>query len=93
MLSSSLKDESMEAENIIRCPRCGGRDIRHSYSHSLLDFFMTLLRRVPHRCRGCSRRFYRAAAEAHDGPLGKSRIGTLQASSTGGSHNTVTVGS
>ena len=47
------------ADNILRCPNCGGRDIRHTQHSGLVDNLMLLLQRVPFRCRGCQKRFYR----------------------------------
>jgi len=58
-----------EADNILRCPHCGGRDVRRSQQRGTWDSLMLVLRRVPQRCRGCQHRFYtylsRAAEEAH----------------------------
>jgi hypothetical protein len=42
----------------VRCPSCGGLDIRPSQRDGILDNIMTMLRRSPYRCRGCRRRFY-----------------------------------
>ncbi len=58
-----------EADNTLRCPRCGGRDVRRSQQRGTWDSLMQVLRRVPQRCRGCRHRFYtylsRAAEEEH----------------------------
>jgi transposase-like protein len=53
----------------IRCPSCGGADVRHSLPRGLLDSLMMAFGKAPFRCRGCERRFHRhvaapAAAEA-----------------------------
>jgi hypothetical protein len=45
-------------DNILRCPRCGGRDVRRSTHRKPWDALMLVLRRVPQRCRGCQNRFY-----------------------------------
>jgi rubredoxin len=50
-----------ELDDTIRCPRCGGRDVRRSAFRGLLDSFMVALRRQPFRCRACQCRFYRSA--------------------------------
>ena len=56
-------------DNIRRCPRCGGRDVRRSQQRGAWDTLMQALRRVPQRCRSCQNRFYiylsRTADEAH----------------------------
>src|SRR5471032_2883476 len=43
----------------LRCPSCGGSDVRRSQSRGVLDNIMKMVRKSPFRCRGCSRRFYR----------------------------------
>jgi len=45
-------------DNILRCPRCGGRDVRRSQQRGAWDALMQALRRVPQRCRSCQHRFY-----------------------------------
>ena len=45
-------------DNILRCPRCGGRDVRRSQQRGAWDSLMQALRRVPQRCRSCQNRFY-----------------------------------
>ena len=56
-------------DNIRRCPRCGGRDVRRSQQRGAWDTLMQALRRVPQRCRSCQNRFYiylsRTADEDH----------------------------
>jgi len=47
-----------QSENVMRCPRCFGRDVRPSRRGSFLDSVMGKLRRAPYRCRGCHNRFY-----------------------------------
>jgi DNA-directed RNA polymerase subunit RPC12/RpoP len=49
----------LSASSGIRCPKCGGRDIRTSHRSTLLDFLMMQFDRMPLRCRGCSRRFHK----------------------------------
>ena len=55
-----------EADKILRCPRCGGRDVRRSQQRGAWDSLMRALRRVPHRCRGCQNRFYVYLSRAAD---------------------------
>lgn len=46
-------------KDAIQCPRCESRDIRISYSKTILDlFFSWFLDKVPFRCRNCRLRFY-----------------------------------
>jgi DNA-directed RNA polymerase subunit RPC12/RpoP len=52
----------MSADDKLRCPSCGGADVRHSLPRGLLDSFMMAFRKAPFRCRRCERRFYRHAA-------------------------------
>lgn len=48
------------AENVVRCPGCGGKDVRPSYSAAgLRDLIMRAFSLFPFRCRECRRRFYR----------------------------------
>jgi DNA-directed RNA polymerase subunit RPC12/RpoP len=42
----------------VRCPGCGGPDIRSSQRGGILDNIMTMFRRSPYRCRNCRRRFF-----------------------------------
>jgi hypothetical protein len=73
----------------IRCPSCGGADIRHSLPRGLLDSLMMAFGKAPFRCRGCERRFHRhvaapAAAEAEvqaetAGTEPEAQAGTAQA--------------
>jgi hypothetical protein len=44
--------------NKVRCPACGGRDVRRSQRRGVFDAFMGMLHRIPHRCRGCRHRFF-----------------------------------
>lgn len=55
-----------EADKILRCPRCGGRDVRRSRHRRAWDSLMLALRRVPQRCRSCQNRFYTYLARAAD---------------------------
>lgn len=50
---------SPETGNIVRCPNCGGRDVRRSKRAGLLDDLMRMLQRTPFRCRSCQHRFFR----------------------------------
>jgi len=43
---------------MLRCPSCGGHDVRRSHSRGMLDSFMSKFRKFPFRCRACTRRFY-----------------------------------
>jgi transcriptional regulator NrdR family protein len=51
-----------EHDFVMRCPACGGHDVRRSYSRGILDAFMVGFHKVPFRCRGCTHRFYRNIA-------------------------------
>lgn len=53
---------SAEDDNILRCPNCGGRDVRRSMRAGLLDDLMQTFQRMPFRCRGCQHRFHRRVA-------------------------------
>ena len=59
----------------MRCPSCGGADVRHSLQRGIVDSFMKAIGRTPYRCRRCERRFYRrvdaTAREAETGPRGR----------------------
>jgi hypothetical protein len=46
------------SDSKLRCPSCGGPDVRRSQSHGMWDSIMQMLRKSPFRCRGCRRRFY-----------------------------------
>jgi len=48
-----------QADSVIRCPACGGLDVRRSYARGIFDAFMSIFHKAPFRCRGCSHRFYR----------------------------------
>ena len=48
-----------EPPEIVRCPQCGGRDIRQSYPRPFLDSIMTMFQMKPLRCRFCRNRFYK----------------------------------
>jgi DNA-directed RNA polymerase subunit RPC12/RpoP len=50
-----------DPEEKIRCPRCGGLDVRHSVPRGFKDSFMMTLGRSPFRCRACQYRFYKSA--------------------------------
>ena len=53
---------STESVGHLRCPSCGGRDIRHSLQNGIRDYIMRFFRRQPYRCRRCRHRFYRYTA-------------------------------
>jgi len=44
---------------MVRCPSCGGHDVRRSHSQGMFDAFMSSFRKRPFRCRACGRRFYK----------------------------------
>jgi DNA-directed RNA polymerase subunit RPC12/RpoP len=48
------------AEGKIRCPSCGGVDVRRSLPRGLVDRFFLLFGKRPVRCRACEYRFYRS---------------------------------
>src|ERR1019366_2772813 len=52
----------LSSDDTVRCPSCGGADIRHSLPRGLLDWFMMAFGKAPFRCRRCERRFYRSVA-------------------------------
>ncbi|HVN06367.1 MAG TPA: hypothetical protein VMT86_18225 [Bryobacteraceae bacterium] len=56
-----MEDQPSEEGKGPRCPACGWTDVRRSQSRGFLDRLMTLVARVPYRCRSCGRRFYHAA--------------------------------
>jgi DNA-directed RNA polymerase subunit RPC12/RpoP len=47
-----------ESDDKIRCPSCGGLDVRHSLPRGILDSIMGVFHKTPFRCRRCERRFY-----------------------------------
>ena len=49
---------SNQPDQVLRCTRCFGRDVRRSQHRGLLDNIMKMLQRSPYRCRGCHKRFY-----------------------------------
>jgi hypothetical protein len=61
---TSLKSEvRLNSDEKLRCPSCGGVDVRHSQRRGLLDSLMSALHKEPYRCRFCQRRFYRPAVK------------------------------
>ena len=48
-----------EIDNRMRCPKCGGSDVRRSHSKLLADRIMEIFHKRPFRCRFCECRFYR----------------------------------
>ena len=71
----------MSVHDKIRCPSCGGADIRHSLPRGLLDSLMMAFGKAPFRCRGCERRFHRhvAAPAAAEAGARTETAGTAQA--------------
>jgi hypothetical protein len=64
-----------DLEDKIRCPRCGGPDVRHSVSRGIADAFLAMLGRHPFRCRACKCRFHKSGLRKSrgrpvDGPVG-----------------------
>lgn len=47
-----------------RCTKCGSRDVRHSWSVTLMDRIYGVFNCFPYRCRSCHDRFYRAETKA-----------------------------
>ena len=47
-----------EPDNVMRCPKCFGRDVRPSRNRGFFDNLMGKFRRKPYRCRSCHSRFY-----------------------------------
>jgi hypothetical protein len=65
-----------DREDTVRCPRCGGRDVRSSLRRGFLDSLMVALKRHPFRCRACKCRFYKSIPEKPeaypaDNPVGR----------------------
>jgi DNA-directed RNA polymerase subunit RPC12/RpoP len=54
--------ERLTSDDKLRCPNCGGADIRHSLRRGILDWLMNVFDKAPFRCRRCERRFYRRVA-------------------------------
>ncbi|HYW42272.1 MAG TPA: hypothetical protein VE959_05415 [Bryobacteraceae bacterium] len=52
------RDALEETPDVIRCPNCGTRDVRHSHSRGVLDAIYAAFHRHPMRCRQCQKRFY-----------------------------------
>jgi len=46
----------------LRCPHCGGSDVRPSYPAGFPDGLFARFECFPFRCRACSCRFFRARA-------------------------------
>ena len=59
---TSHKSEARLTQQKLRCPSCGGADIRHSLPNGILDSMMLAFGRSPFRCRRCERRFYQNTA-------------------------------
>jgi len=57
---------SNESDSVMRCPKCFGRDVRHSQHRGVLDTIMEKFSRAPFRCRGCHNRFYVYVHREHD---------------------------
>jgi uncharacterized protein with PIN domain len=46
-------------DELVRCPKCGGADIRKSRRNTLVDSMMSIFSFSALRCRNCRNRFYR----------------------------------
>jgi DNA-directed RNA polymerase subunit RPC12/RpoP len=69
----------LSSDDTVRCPSCGGADIRHSLPRGLLDSFMMAFGKTPFRCRRCERRFYRSVAvPAPAGPDGPEKTALVK---------------
>ncbi|HWB84739.1 MAG TPA: hypothetical protein VG675_11410 [Bryobacteraceae bacterium] len=51
---------------LIRCPGCGGRDVRRSWPRGIWDRLILFGGWAPLRCRKCEHRFYRRVARAKE---------------------------
>jgi hypothetical protein len=49
----------------MRCPKCGGADVRESHVRSLRDGLLELFGLVAYRCRACRNRFHQKPANAN----------------------------
>ncbi len=54
-----MKRAVKDSVEIVRCPRCGSRDVRPSYPAGPRDALLMALGFTPLRCRSCQRRFFR----------------------------------
>ena len=64
-----------DLEDTMRCPRCGGRDVRSSMRRGLLDALMVALGRHPFRCRACQCRFHKSIPEKPGGHPADNPVG------------------
>jgi hypothetical protein len=75
---------SNEPDNVMRCPRCFGRDVRHSRRNGFFDGLMEKLHRAPFRCRSCSNRFYLFVSRKNEGKLATDQV---EREEPGSAHN------
>lgn len=63
---SENKSEHKE-DDTIRCPKCGGSDVRKSLTRNMVDLGLGIFGFTALRCRGCRHRFYRRLWEEEEG--------------------------
>jgi hypothetical protein len=61
-------------DSAAKCPCCGSKDFRISYSKSPLDRFRKRLGLHPYRCRGCTRRFISRSAGIISSGVGQREV-------------------
>ncbi len=49
----------MAPANLMTCPRCGWKNVRHSPRRGFIDGILAVLFLAPFRCRNCRHRFFR----------------------------------
>ena len=54
-------------EELVRCPKCGGFDVRKSRSNTWIDLWVSIFAFTALRCRSCRNRFYRRLWEEEEG--------------------------
>jgi hypothetical protein len=57
--SVGATDGGVNSMTTLRCPRCGGTDVRRARRHGALERLLSALYIYPFRCQHCQRRFRR----------------------------------
>jgi DNA-directed RNA polymerase subunit RPC12/RpoP len=57
----------MAKGKLLRCPKCGGQDVRPSYHRGIADDIMMILSMTGFRCRACGKRFFRRTPHSEPG--------------------------
>jgi uncharacterized protein with PIN domain len=58
--------DARQAEERLKCPKCGSPDIRRSHSEGVVPAVLRMVGRWPFRCRSCRSRFYLSVAPPED---------------------------